>query len=319
MENKNAEIYVTSVGNISKRLEYYGDVDITKISLLKLIYKYACYSVTYSQLQRLNTMVSWLQTTSPYICLEKQAQRGADYVNPVGVVAIDVGGVNIAPTITDNSFNVSDSDQNYTFTTSDIYSGFSDPNGNLPGDFVIKSLPTIGTLTYNGQPISINSLYPDPTLLVYTRANNTSYVDTFTWSVYDDEPQVPLESNTATMTGNIEEIINENEPPTIGDRADYAANRATTIFSVADFTTETIAPYYDPENNELDAIRIDEISDANTGIYYYYGNPVTEGQVITASELESGVFYHVGPDSNSISTDSFNASVRDNVNLTWVS
>jgi hypothetical protein len=69
----------------------------------------------------------------------------------------------------------------------------------------------------------------------------------------------------------------------------------------------------------LDAIRIDEVSTANTGVYYYFGSVLAEGQVITKAELDAGAFYHVGQDANGISTDSFNASVRDNVNMTWVS
>ena len=105
----------------------------------------------------------------------------------------------------------------------------------------------------------------------------------------------------------------------MGDRAQYSGNRSTTVFSSADFTTEPIAPYFDPEGNDLDAIRIDEVSTANLGLYYLYDTAVSIGQVITKAELDAGAFYHVGPDANAISTDGFNASVRDNVNMTWVS
>ena len=105
----------------------------------------------------------------------------------------------------------------------------------------------------------------------------------------------------------------------MGDRAQYSGNRSTTVFTVSDFTTLTIAPYFDPEGNELDAIRIDEISTANYGTYYYFGAEVVPGQIITKDELNAGAFYHVGPDANAISTDSFNASLREDVNMTWVS
>jgi len=40
--------------------------------------------------------------------------------------------------------------------------------------------------------------------------------------------------------------------------------------------------------------------------------------VITKAELDSGAFYHVAPDGNGVSTDSFNASVRDTGSLIWV-
>ncbi len=320
MESKDARIYVASVGNISKRLEYYGDADISNISLLKLIYKYACYSTTYNQLKRLNSMVSTLQVSDSNICLEIQASKGSDYVSPIGIADAGSEYSNTAPTISDNSFTLGASDgSDYTFSTADIYSGYSDAESSTPGNFVIKSLPSQGSLRYDGAEAYIETLYSDPTLLTYTRSETTGYVDSFTWSVYDNDSQLPLESNKATMTGTMEEEVVINQPATVGDRAQYSGNRSTTVFSVADFTLNPIAPYYDPEGNDLDAIRIDEISDANTGVYYYFGSPVTAGQIITAAELSSGAFYHIAPDSNAVSTDSFNASVRDDVNMTWVS
>ena len=206
----------------------------------------------------------------------------------------------------------------YTFSNSQIYNGFTDPEGDLPGGFVIKSLPSIGTLLYDGNAIVLGTLYSDPTLLTYERFETDAYVDLFSWTAFDNNDQLPLESNIATMTGTIQEGAVENQPPTIGDRAQYSGNRVTTVFTVADFTTQTIAPYFDPEGNNLDAIRIDEVSDANTGVYYYFNNSVIVGQVITAEELGNGAFYHVAPDSNGISTDSFNASVRDDVSMIWV-
>lgn len=317
MENKDARIFITSVSNISKRLEHYGDVDISQISLLKLIYKYACYSPTYSTLQRLDSMVSDLQRTSPYICLEKQAVSGSDYTSPIAIVEVGVGD-NIAPTITSYTFNLSDTESVFTFSSTEIYNGYNDSDGHAPGDFVINSLPVSGTLLYDGVAAVIETLYSDPALLTYTRNGTGAYSEGFTWSVYDTDSQLPLASNIATMTANVAELTQSNQPATVGDRAQYQGNRATTIFTVADFTTETILPYFDPEGNDLDAIRVDEVSTANTGKYYYFNDEVTEGQIITKAELDAGAFYHIGPDANSISTDSFNASVRDTGSMIWV-
>lgn len=319
MENKDARIFVTSVGNISKRLEHYGDANMDQINLLKLIYKYSCYATTYSQLQRLDSMVAELQRTSSYICNEFQAAPG--YVDDAVIPVIDIvaGEENNAPTITGGAITVADPNETYTFTVADLFSTFSDPDGHGYGNFVIKVLPSTGSLAYNGVAVTINTLYSDPTLLVYTRTGTSGYSDPFDFAVYDNDSQLPLESNTGTMAVTVEAITQTNQPATVGDRAEYSGNRSTTVFAVADFTTEAIAPYFDPEGNDLDAIRIDEISDANTGVFYYFGNPVVAGQVITATELANGAFYHVGPDVNSISTDSFNASVRDTGSMIWVS
>tara|TARA_R110002049_G_scaffold198431_1_gene368424 strand:+ start:791 stop:1744 length:954 start_codon:yes stop_codon:yes gene_type:complete len=316
MENKNAKIFVSSVSNYSKRLEHYGDANLENISLLKLIYKYACYSTTYAQLQRLNSMVISLQMNDPLICIESQASRG--YVDPNLVVPVfSIGDdTNSAPTILDGDVEVENA--TYTFSESDMFSGYSDPNGDPRGNFTIKSLPLLGSLTYNGSAVTINTLYQDPSLLVFERNSNNASTDSFNYSVFDNNSQLPLESNTATISIDILEIQDTNQPATVGDRARYSGNRATTVFGSADFTTEAIAPYFDPEGNELDAIRIEEVSDANTGIYYYFGNPVSAGQVITKSELDLGALYHVAPDENAITTDSFRVSVRDTGSMIWV-
>jgi len=318
MEEKDARIYITSVNNVSARLEHYGDANTDQVHLLKLIYKYACYSPTYPCLQRLDSMVAELQRTSPFICLEKQAVQGyVDSTVTVPEIIIGSNG-NTAPTITASAITLPDPDDVYTFSYADLLSGYSDDAGGLAGSLIIKTLPAQGTLKYNGVTAVIETLYANPTLLTYTRNVDTGYGTSFTYAVYDRDSQLPLESNTVACTVTVDAITTGNEPATVGDRAQYAGNRTTTIFTVADFTTEAIAPYFDPETNALDAIRIDEISDANTGIYYYLGLQVVAGQIITNAELASGAFYHIASDNNGIATDSFNASVRDTGSLIWV-
>ncbi len=317
MESKNASIYVTSVNNMSKQLEHYGTANMMNICLLKLLYKYSCYCSTYDQIQRMDSMVAELQRTDRNICLEFQAARGADYTNPVGVVDISAGA-NTAPTLSDSSFTLEDPNLTYTFSYSDLFSGYSDAEGGDATNFEIKTLPVAGVLHYDGVAVEVGSWLSDPSLLTYTRIGTGGYATSFTYTAYDDDNQLQLESNVATCNGTIDSIVSTNEPATVGDRAQYSGNRTTTVFSSTDFTTETIAPYFDPENNELDAIRIDEISTANEGAYYYYDALVVEGQVITKAELDAGAFYHVAADSNAVSTDSFNASARDTGSMIWV-
>ena len=318
MKDKDAKVFVSSVRNISKQLEYYGDAKLENINLLRLIYKYAEYCVTYSQVQRLDSMVATLQREDDNICMEFTSTKGYADVVCVPVVAIGVGTSNQPPIMTDGAVTLEDPDLIYSFTYNDLFGGYSDDAGGVAGEYLFISLPTTGTLKYNGIDVVIGTLYTDHTLLTYTRFEESAYVSTFDYVAYDNDTQLPLASNTATMTVTVDEILIVNEPATVGDRAQYAGNRVTTVFTIADFTTEAIAPYFDPENNDLDAIRIDEISDANTGVYYYFANPVLAGQVISANELDNGAFYHVAPDANSVTTDSFNASVRDSGSMIWV-
>jgi hypothetical protein len=319
MEEKDKRIFLTSVMNASKRLEHYGEAKLSGIYLLKLIYKYACYSTSYNQLQRLNSMVSTLQTTDPLICMEKNSFKSfALLQDPIGIVEVGVD-INQAPVITDISVIVEESDLFFTFNYETLFPNYSDDSGGTTSLFIIHSIADYGVLIYNDVEVNEGDVFTDPSLLQWKRSNADEAGETlFTFSAYDDDDQLPLESNIATCTITVEEYLIPNEVPVIGDRAQYAGNRVVTVFNLEDFTTQTVLPYFDPENNPLDSIRIDEISDANTGVYSFYGNPVVVGQVITASELSLGAFYHTAPDSNAISTDSFNASVRDTGSMVWV-
>jgi len=317
MTVNDTNVFLSSLNKTCKRFAYYGEGNIINISLLKLVYKYACYAQTYSTLQRLDSIVSYLQRTDPDIVMQVTALTG--YTDGLITTSSVLEGVDFTrPTVSGNTVTVTP--ETYTFATSEFLKDFADADGDLPNLITIKTLPANGTLAYNGVNIKAPFTFTDGSLLVYTRNANTPYSTSFNFSVTDASCQVPMESLTTQITVIVEELVPdiENVSPVIGDRAQYAENRTVTVFSVADFTTKTIAPYFDPEANDLDAIRIDEISTANTGVFYYLGVPVIIGQVITNSEIASGAFYHEGPDSNSITTDTFEASVRDTGSMIWV-
>jgi len=317
MNIKNGRVYTASMMNLSNKLDMYGDANIENLSLLKLLYKYCDYCTTHKQLMKLDEMVNWLQINDPLICSEIMAQRGSDYVWIPPAVDLTVLASE-PPVIIPEGSTITSGNILKTFSNADIFAGYSDPKQLPYSAFSIKSLPTTGTLAYDGETVSLNSQLSDPTLLVYTRDGDAAYSDSFGLSAWNSSSFASVESATVTYNLTVE-VLQTNQPPTVGDRAQYSGNRSTTVFTVSDFTTLTIAPYFDPEGNELDAIRIDEISTANYGTYYYFGAEVVPGQIITKDELNAGAFYHVGPDANAISTDSFNASLRDDVNMTWVS
>lgn len=311
-------IYSSSMKNLSNRLEKYGDAKIGNLSLLKLLYKYSCYATTSDQLMRLDLMVNSLQVGDAMICSELTAERGTDYVWVPPAVDLTVLASE-PPLIVPAGLTLAPSILTIAFTAEDIYAGYSDPTETPYSAFSIKSLPATGTLYYNGTAVVLNSFLTDPTLLTYTRDGESAYGDSFGLTAWNSNTFAAVESATVTFNVTVDDLAGGNLAATVGDRAQYSGNRATTVFSSADFTTQPIAPYFDPEGNDLDAIRIDEVSTANLGVYYLYGSPVVAGDVITKTQLDAGAFYHIGPDANAISTDSFNASVRDNVNMTWVS
>lgn len=313
----NRRSLISALNKTCCRLSYYGEGSLANLNLLKLAYKYSCYSTTYATLQRIDSIVAELQRTDPDIPFQTTDTQlyidGA--ITPVEVlIGTDVN----APVAVGGTVTVTP--QTYTFVLADFATGFTDADGDSPALITIKTLPANGTLAYDGVAVTAPYSFLDPSLLVYTRDSDVAYGTSFNYSITDSNGQIPMESNTVSMTVTVEDIVTVpgNEPAVIGDRAQYSGNRVVTVMSVADFTTQTIAPYFDPEANDLDAIRIDEISTANTGVYYYLGSPVATGQIITNAELSVGAFYHEGPDSNSITTDSFNASVRDTGSMIWV-
>jgi len=318
MEEKNSRLFMVSMNNIHNKMEVYGDANIENISLLKLIYKYACYSTEQCQLEKLDSMVSELQRKDSDICMEISASFGSEYILPKVDVIIGEEAVNQPPSLQNVSIIVDENTDSYEFSYNDLFSGYSDDSSPEPKSFVVRSLPDSGELRYNGIPLVQDLEYEDVTLLTYERGADEAYVSEFDFRVYDNDSQLPLYSNTVTCVITVETKFVPNQPATIGDRVQYADNRKVTIFTLADFTTNPDPSYSDPENNPLDAIRIDSISDSNDGVLYFFGSPVQEGQIITAAEIADGAFYHEGPDENTINSDSFDLSIRDTGSMIWV-
>jgi len=84
------------------------------------------------------------------------------------------------------------------------------------------------------------------------------------------------------------------------------------------FTTGTTAPYSDAEGDLLDAIRIDEISAENVGEFQIDGAAIVVNDIITREQINAGDFKHIGPDQDTVSSDVFCFSARDEGSLTWV-
>lgn len=108
-----------------------------------------------------------------------------------------------------------------------------------------------------------------------------------------------------------------NQPPTaVGDNTISVTNRATTVFTLAMFTTATTPAYSDPENDPVDALRVDTLP--VDGTLFLSGVPVTVGQIIPAASIVGGLFTHTAPNQDAIDTDTFNFSLRDTGSMTFV-
>jgi len=124
--------------------------------------------------------------------------------------------------------------------------------------------------------------------------------------------------------GDIEELIENNnmglftinngayvnQPPSqVGDYSMSVANRATTVLTLAMFTTNTTPAYSDPEGDAASAVRIDTLP--GDGVLKLSGVNVTVGQIILAADINAGNLTYVSPNQDALDTDTFDFSVSD--------
>jgi len=237
---------------------------------------------------------------------------------------------NTAPTLSDNTVTFEDDTSSYQFTVSDFVVNWADAEGDswkylmiIPADSDYGSLGTgsdgstevTSTLILNIEGLASSSSIE----LWFNRNDGAAFgPEEFTFRVSDDASNY-LYSSIHTMGVYANEQSDYNSPPDdIGDNTVYVNNRAETVLTLYDFSGGLTPPYSDPEGDDIDAILIVDISDANGGIYYVDGVELYEGQIVTADEISSGLFTHVAPDQDAINSDVFEFKVRDTGSQTWV-
>lgn len=336
MTPNNATVFNCSLKKYNQLLRVYGTGNMAQLNLLKLIYKYSCYSPTAATLQRLDAMVSYLQSSDTTICMDSLNENFFPGGTPAeNVTPIPGEKKNRPPSVNNNTIVLADPNDGgiviradeagpqytkmYTFSIADFTVNFSDPDGDSYGNVMVASIPSQGFLLYNGQEVEAGQLILDASLLEYwILYSETLDIDTtFYFNISDDVIDNPAWSNQAAIILNKDKETGTNQSATVGDNSIYADNLATTVLLPSMFTDGNPA-YSDPENDPLDAIRIDRIGTSNQGAYNYNGVAVAVGQVITSAELTAGLFVHVGASTNSVSSDVIDFSVRDTGSLIWV-
>jgi hypothetical protein len=272
-------------------------------------------------LQVVDKMVNYLQRSDSSICMEYTYEKG--YTSQYQYKTIDIastpGAPNQRPTMDDSFVVMPDDSSLITFDDNSIYNNYQDPENDPPGSFSIITLPANGGLFYEGELVKLKRVYHDTSLLTYVRVFDTAYNDFITYIAFEDGNQINKNSNEVTMTISVTALTTANNPPSIGDLALYSENRETFTISVQDILVGADPDYFDSEGDSLDAIRIDKISTSNKGIYYYYGSPIVLNQIISYNDIVLGAFTYSAANINTIQTDVIEVSIRDNVNLQWVS
>jgi len=236
-------------------------------------------------------------------------------LNTNNLRTVDSNVINIAPTVSGITIPILLEDS-YIFKISDFTTNFADVQLDAWDKLIIY--PN-SNLTYKGNVVTniLNIKVEDVVNLVYTRSSDAAFSTSLTFRISDKNLHSLYSAIiTNTITGTLIEAA--NLPPTLGDGSVYTDNRITTVLTLAMFTTLLAPPYNDPEGDLIDALRIDSISGSNQGVFYLNSIPITAGLVITREQLSANLFTHMGPNIDSVATDFFTFSARDEGSLIWV-
>ena len=200
-----------------------------------------------------------------------------------------------------NQFTVAYGDT-YTFTLDDFIGDedpgagvmFVDPEGDDLEYIKITSLPTNGTLKLKNVTVILNTLVSAADLsagnFIYqaSTAGEDAYVDTFNFSASDDGSH--QFTSGGVFTANASAYINL-PPNAVGDGSITVDEGDVTVFTRAMFTTDTVPPYSDPENNA--AYRLKLVTVPATGEIKLDGVTQTAGAIIFFSDIDLGKLTYV--------------------------
>jgi len=319
---RNNQILVTSVNKAINKAKVTGRFKTKEIAIFKLLDYYINFTqATIDNGSLLYKDINVLLSD----CIRKFSYQNSSVIcnykistNPNIPIIGTTETVVVPPVVTGITINIGDT-CNYIFTVANFTTNYYDAGNNAYSELIIylDSLP--GTFKYNNVIVTGTLQIPvsQVTKLTYTCANNNGFSFNIPFrikSVLQNSAFSSIVNNTLVGTA----VVVANNPATIGDNILYEANRVTTILTLAMFTTQLAPPYSDPENDLIDAIRIDSISGANLGIYYLNNIAISVGLIITREDLIAGVFKHIGADIDTVSSDTFTFSARDEGSQIWV-
>lgn len=121
----------------------------------------------------------------------------------------------------------------------------------------------------------------------------------------------------ATFTINTAAYVNQ-PPSQVGNGSANVNYGSTYTFTRADFTTNTVPVYVDPEGDPAGNLRV--LTLPTTGELQYNSVAVTINQVISFTDIDSGLFTYV-PDNATTSSysDPFTFEIADTVSGTYTS
>ncbi len=328
----NNQIYITSLVKSIYGAKLNGKMDSKIIQLFNLYKYYIDFAKELSDnesTQFEDHIVSLKREASRLVYKYPKILCNYKVVVPNHAVNINQYEQNTAPTVDGQTIGIGTSKQ-YQFVVGDFLTNFADANNDS-----YKYLLIYPNEDYLFTGTDGTTSFSTPIVIDIEGMSANDFIDLFyirtpqqesgsfgpipiTFRVSDNNVNY-LYSSVETINISSDVAYSDNQPVAdIGDNTIYASNRSTTILTLFMFTGGLTPPYNDPEGDLIDAIKIIDISGANTGTYYVNGAPIVEGQIITREEIEAGLFTHVGPDQDAISSDTFQFQARDEGSQIWV-
>ena len=197
-------------------------------------------------------------------------------------LSVDVTAVNDAPAVS-NVPKATKTNQAVSFAPADFIDQFDDEEDDPLAEIQITSLPpaTEGTLTLDGQPVTVNTPIPaiDLSELVFTPATGFTGTSSFGWNASDGTAY-------AATDAQIQVVVNEQSAPVVSNVPKASAEGDTVRFATADFT----AAYADADTDPLQTIKITGLPPVVSGTLFLDGVAVAIGDEIAAADLEKLTF-----------------------------
>lgn len=342
--NKDKQVVVCSAFNSIKKAQKTGILNLTDLHLYSTLVDQLDYTKNISKWENISNLLqdkiietqyngnnvttnikSVIPNTPFYTDNNGNLVTGSSSNAPSPIIS--AGNLTVTTIVQETLFGVGTEFDTYKFTIADFLGIYTDNNDD---DFYALEIDRSDldgmSLKFNSSPTTGNVFGENASVLTILRSDipkwslytssTAQYTHQISFRLLDLNGTTIIKSNTATLT--VDRTALGNQPATIGDITIAVENRAVTTLTLAMFTSSLTPPYNDPEGDLIDAIRVDEISTANKGIFYLNGIAITEGQIISREDIASGLFTHESVNQDDIWSDAFEWSARDEGSKIWI-
>jgi hypothetical protein len=212
-------------------------------------------------------------------------------------IQFDIAAINDAPIAIDRTVTINE-DFQYAFSVLDF--GFEDAEGDDFHSVQISSLPSKGSLTFNGLSATEGLSIPiDNFGILHYAAEPNEHGFNYTYFDFKVSDGTTLSDNSAIIQIHISPV---NDPPVASNGAISIGEDDSYQFSVDDFS------FSDSEGDALQSIVIDSLPE--NGELTLNNEPVTEAQEVTVAEIPN-LNYTPDPDSSGDGYANFDYRVND--------